>query len=378
MYTSDFHSRLEVILLGKTEIIKSNDKSCWTSCLLILDETLKCFFRICFEDNVAQSDHSERNIRARLHRVSASINLNLNKPSESLQNGFAILFDQIWCKWWCRCSKSIIDAQCKQALKCFILFRFEENRTENWKWPQWKKHKTLSIFLVWIWVLIHLDSRKYSKQVTYSLSLRTTYVTWHLTILRIWTMVLTSLMPLITHGIKACYDRHTLSVQPECPARLQSKHMTPCQAYNRDSSLCTTGHCFIASFFARHVLRTVHTELKWRHSFFFNFGGHQFFLWGHWYPFLDFWWHLPEFQSQCWILSLAYFIACMQWNPQIHLWGDSCWPLGGQDGNRAVLDILIWPIRSFLSMVNRSNGFYFMDWNSLRSCQHLEIACFFS
>ena len=60
MYTSDFPSRLEVILLGKTEIIESNDKSCWTSCLLIVDETLKCFFRICFEDNVAQSDHGER------------------------------------------------------------------------------------------------------------------------------------------------------------------------------------------------------------------------------------------------------------------------------------------------------------------------------
>ena len=84
MYASDFHSRLEAILLGKTEIIESNDKSCWTSCLLIIDETLKCFFRICFEDNVAHSDYSERNIRARLHRLSASINFNLNKPRESL------------------------------------------------------------------------------------------------------------------------------------------------------------------------------------------------------------------------------------------------------------------------------------------------------
>ena len=144
---------------------------------------------------------------------------------------------------------------------------------------------------------------------TYSPSLRTTYVKWHLTIPRIGTMVLTSLMPLITHGIKACYDRHTFSVQPECPAKLQSKHMTLCRAYNRDSSLCTTGHCFIASFFCE---TGVEDCSHWDDGILFLkcFGGHQFFCGATDTPFLHFWWHLP-WVSKPGLDPLTFILHCL-------------------------------------------------------------------
>ena len=44
-------------------------------------------------------------------------------------------------------------------------------------------------------------------------------------------------------------------------------------------------------------------------------------------PVLDFWWHPPWASGPGWILSLACFVVCVQWNPQIHLWCDTCWPL---------------------------------------------------
>ena len=38
-----------------------------------------------------------------------------------------------------------------------------------------------------------------------------------------------------------------------------------------------------------------------------------------------------------WISLLGCFIACMKWNPQIHLWCDTCSPVGGQHGSWAIL-----------------------------------------
>ena len=66
-------------------------------------------------------------------------------------------------------------------------------------------------------------------------------------------------------------------------------------------------------------------------------GGNRFFLWGHWYPCLDFWWHLAWVSKPGWIPSLACCVACTQWNSQIHLWCDRCWPFGSQHGGRAIL-----------------------------------------
>ena len=33
--------------------------------------------------------------------------------------------------------------------------------------------------------------------------------------------------------------------------------------------------------------------------------------------------------------SLACFLACVQWIPEIHLWCDTCWPLGSQHGSQS-------------------------------------------
>ena len=58
-----------------------------------------------------------------------------------------------------------------------------------------------------------------------------------------------------------------------------------------------------------------------------KFGGHQSFLWGHWYSYfvlmvtstLGFKVRLDPL--------LTCFLACVQRIPQIHLWRDTCWPL---------------------------------------------------
>ena len=45
---------------------------------------------------------------------------------------------------------------------------------------------------------------------------------------------------------------------------------------------------------------------------------------------LVFWWHQLWFSKQGGSL-LAFFLTCMQWIPQIHLWSDTFWPLDGQE-----------------------------------------------
>ena len=44
----------------------------------------------------------------------------------------------------------------------------------------------------------------------------------------------------------------------------------------------------------------------------------------------DFWWRLPWILKPGWISSLVCYLTCMQQNPQIHLWCDTWWPLGGK------------------------------------------------
>ena len=138
-------------------------------------------------------------------------------------------------------------------------------------------------------------------------------------------------------------------------------------------------------FFARHVLRTVHTELKWRHSFFLKFFWRTsvFFLWGHWYPFLHFWWHLP-WVSESGLDPLTCILHCLHAmgssdSPLVWHLLTSWWP-GWQRSCSWHSDMAnqIYFVTYSAIMMNRSNGFYWMDWNSLRSCIHVEIACFFS
>ena len=67
------------------------------------------------------------------------------------------------------------------------------------------------------------------------------------------------------------------------------------------------------------------------------FGGDQSFLWVTDTPVLDFWGCLPWVSKPMWIPSLACFIACTQWNPQITLCCNTCWSLCGQHGSWNVL-----------------------------------------
>ena len=48
------------------------------------------------------------------------------------------------------------------------------------------------------------------------------------------------------------------------------------------------------------------------------------------------WWQLPWISKSGCILSLVCFIGCAWHIPQIHLWCNTCWPLGNQHGGRAV------------------------------------------
>ena len=72
-------------------------------------------------------------------------------------------------------------------------------------------------------------------------------------------------------------------------------------------------------------------------SFFFIkfFGGHESFWWGHWYPYFGLLETSPLGFKARMDPSLACFVACMQWFPEIHLWCDTRWPLGGQRGSQS-------------------------------------------
>ena len=70
------------------------------------------------------------------------------------------------------------------------------------------------------------------------------------------------------------------------------------------------------------------------------------FLWSHWYP----WFGLLvmsalDFKAK--VDPLTCFITCKQWNPQIHLWCDTCWPLDGQHGGQTILIHVPVPCRNF-------------------------------
>ena len=59
-------------------------------------------------------------------------------------------------------------------------------------------------------------------------------------------------------------------------------------------------------------------------------------------PVLDFWWHLDWVSRPEWIPLHVWFDACMQQIPLNHLWCDTCWPLGSQHGNWAVLSTYLY------------------------------------
>ena len=66
---------------------------------------------------------------------------------------------------------------------------------------------------------------------------------------------------------------------------------------------------------------------------------------------LDFLWHLLWVSKPEKIPLLAYFVTFIQQIPQIHLWCNTCWPIGSQYGNwvisstylsRSIGEALVW------------------------------------
>ena len=68
--------------------------------------------------------------------------------------------------------------------------------------------------------------------------------------------------------------------------------------------------------------------------FFKIFGGHKSFLWGHWYPCFGLLMTSSlGFKARV-DPSLEYFVTCMPWIPEIHLWCDTCWLYRGPHGSQ--------------------------------------------
>ena len=67
------------------------------------------------------------------------------------------------------------------------------------------------------------------------------------------------------------------------------------------------------------------------------FGGYESFLWGHWYPCFGLLVISPlGFKARVGNLIRAWWRRMHYTFPEIHLWCDTCWPLGSQHGNRAI------------------------------------------
>ena len=103
---------------------------------------------------------------------------------------------------------------------------------------------------------------------------------------------------------------------------------------SRDSS-DFYGHVFVGLLLFRElILATLHQRTHFTSDQFFkkNLEDISPFCGATDTPVLDFWWHLPWSLKPGWIPSLA----CAQSIPQIHLWCNTCWPLGSQHGSRAI------------------------------------------
>ena len=69
------------------------------------------------------------------------------------------------------------------------------------------------------------------------------------------------------------------------------------------------------------------------------FGRHKYFWWGHWYPCFGFL-VMSNLSLKAKVSpTLAWFVTCIQWIPQVHLWCNTCWPLGSQHHSTGLLII---------------------------------------
>ena len=80
-------------------------------------------------------------------------------------------------------------------------------------------------------------------------------------------------------------------------------------------------------------------------DFFFNFGGHESFLWGHWYPCFGLLVTSPlGFKVRVSSLICPWQRHMCYTFPEIHLWCDTCWPLGSQHGSLSISSTYLWDI----------------------------------
>ena len=78
-------------------------------------------------------------------------------------------------------------------------------------------------------------------------------------------------------------------------------------------------------------------------------GGHESFLWGHWYPCFGLLVTSPlGFKARVGSLIRTWWRHTCYMFPEIHIYSDTCWPLGSQHGSRAVSSTYLWGIGSFL------------------------------
>ena len=72
------------------------------------------------------------------------------------------------------------------------------------------------------------------------------------------------------------------------------------------------------------------------------FGGHESFLWGHWYPYFGLLVTFSlGFKARVGSLIRAWQRHTCYTFPEIHLWCNTCWPLCSQDGSWATSSIYL-------------------------------------
>ena len=102
-------------------------------------------------------------------------------------------------------------------------------------------------------------------------------------------------------------------------------------------------------------------KILFQKIFVYNFWRARVILWDHWYPCFGLLvMSALGFKARV-DPSLACFIACVQWIPQINLWCNACWPPDGQHGSQAFLiHILVqeWAMSALLNGRNTLK-FYF-------------------
>ena len=84
-------------------------------------------------------------------------------------------------------------------------------------------------------------------------------------------------------------------------------------------------HVFVLQIFSMNIGQIFFSKI---------FGGHESFLWGHWYPCFGL-----LVMSPLGFKARVGSLICTWWRctcfPEIHLWFDTCQPLGGQHGSQA-------------------------------------------